>query len=469
MVAKPPSPIVELVGARLKFSRQRVEGPLQADVGEASALCSEGIVKFIQKVASIKIEDAEQIHEQVCGSILTSERQKDVLDALDSKVDVSGDTNSAGKQTMRYPEHYQSDANWLTYNTEFNKELRLQSMAVRLKACGCLKLTEPSFADAASIALSNTRVSPEELLDGTRTLKKYFSTVPPNMYMHTGPLIFPEDVTVLQASHPALWAQIQTDGAITQSRLQAAHSAIVKSKGIARKSSSALMDKPKCKRGFRALEDAISPSQYWQDPPSQHWQGPSQQQYEQRALPWYGTNYGGPSGAPPVAAPPVSPPAPPEVPEIADREQVVEEPASAGDNVKKWSDAFLAKAKLAKPMISKKDKAKQAKQDASARKKIAVACKRPAAIKVKKIEKCKLPGKSTPEKKGKTVEAWDKLSYAPKVTAPRHYGGITVYVDIGRQLYRVKPAPGSRKTIKRPLTKEGWAEVVQLVQTKCKP
>ena len=105
MAAKPPSPIVELVGARLKFSRQRVEGPLQADVEVASALCSEGLVKFIKKMASIKIEAAEQIHEQVCGSILTLERQKDILDALDSKVDVAGDGASAGKQTMRFPEH----------------------------------------------------------------------------------------------------------------------------------------------------------------------------------------------------------------------------------------------------------------------------------------------------------------------------------------------------------------------------
>ena len=150
MVAKPPSPIVELVSARLGCSRQRVEGPLHIDV--ASALCSDGLVKFMKKAATIKIEDVEQIHEQVRGSILTLEKQNEILDALDSKVDVAGDSASAGKQTMQFPGNYQAEANWHKYNNDLSRGVRLQSMAVRLRACGCTKLTELSFADAAAIA-----------------------------------------------------------------------------------------------------------------------------------------------------------------------------------------------------------------------------------------------------------------------------------------------------------------------------
>ena len=103
MAAKPSSPIVVFVAARLGFSRQRVEGPLHVDVDAASALCSEGLFKFIKKVANIKIEDVEQIHEQVCGSIRTLESQREILDALDSKVDVVGDSSGATKQEMRFP------------------------------------------------------------------------------------------------------------------------------------------------------------------------------------------------------------------------------------------------------------------------------------------------------------------------------------------------------------------------------
>ena len=219
-------------------------------------------------MATIKIEDAEQIHEQVCGSILTPEKQKEILDALDSKVDVAGDGASAGKQTMRFPEHYQAEANWHTYNTELTKEVRLQSMAVRLRACGCTKLTELSFADAAAIALSNTRHTPEELLDGARTLKKFFLAVPSAMYGHTGPTIFPEDPAALEYSHPGVWLQLQTDGAVARSKLPAAHSAIVKSRGVTRQSNAQIPDGPKSKRGFKALDYAISPPQYWQRPSS---------------------------------------------------------------------------------------------------------------------------------------------------------------------------------------------------------
>ena len=83
-----------------------------------------------------------------------------------------------GTQAIRFPEHNQSATCWHTYNTELHSEPRLQTMAARLRAIGRIKLTEPSYADAASIALSNTRVSPDDLLKGTRDLKRHFHAVP---------------------------------------------------------------------------------------------------------------------------------------------------------------------------------------------------------------------------------------------------------------------------------------------------
>ena len=125
----------------------------------------------------------------------------------------------------------------------------------------------------------------------------------------------------------------------------------------------------------------------------------------------------------------------------------------------------MQKAGGEKPALSKKERAKQAKKDAVTRKGPAATL----AIKDKKIQKCKVPGKSMPQKKVTAEKAWANLAYNPKATAPRHYGGVTVYVDIGRQLYRVKPAPGSRKTIKKLMTKTGWVEVVKLVESMGKP
>ena len=147
------------------------------------------------------------------------------------KVDMQSGIPSkqATLQVMLYPERYQSEAHWAIYgNGAVRDEDKLIAMAKRLQALGATRLTEKSFGTAAACALYRSCSSVDTALNNTRQLKFIFGQ---NKAVRLkGPAVYPEAPETLEDTHVDLWQQIQTDGPIVPSKVDAFEMSIIKAR-----------------------------------------------------------------------------------------------------------------------------------------------------------------------------------------------------------------------------------------------
>ena len=230
-----PRALITLVQQRVSFMRQKVEGPQQKTVEEVGPDCREGIKRVLQKMGSLSLEDASSIHGILADSLLVDADRKAILDLVDTKVDAEVDAEMY-KSEMTHPENYQTEQCWQVYLTEMSIDKRLETMAIQLHVCGGHKLTEPSYADATSVAMCTGQCSRDDALAHTRRLKTFFHQIASHISPAVGPPKFPELHHSLETTHPDLWAQINSNGPIVPSKLCKSQASLTKARAVCRNS-----------------------------------------------------------------------------------------------------------------------------------------------------------------------------------------------------------------------------------------
>ena len=83
-----------LVELRLRYLRQKIEGPLKKKIEEIGPARADNIVKVVASMRHVPVDEAAAIHEQVCKSLLEESQQKAILEAIDKKlINVGSNTN----------------------------------------------------------------------------------------------------------------------------------------------------------------------------------------------------------------------------------------------------------------------------------------------------------------------------------------------------------------------------------------
>ena len=121
---------------------------------------------------------------------------------------------------------------------------------------------------------------------------------------------------------------------------------------------------------------------------------------------------------------------------------------------------------LAKAPATASAKKTSAKPSSKANAKKLVATKEKAKAPAKKL--LAITDVATAGVGGSSPGAGEPLAYrGPSYAKARFYKQSTIYHDEGRGLWRVKPCPGSRKTIKKSFKvnpKQTWAELVEVIR-----
>ena len=141
----------------------------------------------------------------------------------------------------------------------------------------------------------------------------------------------------------------------------------------------------------------------------------------------------------------------------AARKRIAEKEKETKDAIK------AAKAELAKEGLLPITKGKAASAKKEAKKVVAAKVKAEPAAKVKAEPRPKVPDASPSSSSTDDSLAYRGTSYS-KV---RFYKKSTIYHDVGRQVWRVKPYLGSRSTIKKSFKanpKQAWAELVEVIR-----
>ncbi len=202
----------KLVQLRLFYLRLKIEGPLKKKIEEIGPECADNIVKFVARMRHVTVDEAAAIHEQICKSLLEESQQKAILEAIDKKVNTT--SGSPNKTELRYSEHYQSKVGWDVYTHEVSVETRLMAATRRLWVLGGERFPEPTFAEAAMIALSCAGQvwSETQALTHTRRLQALYDQIPRELYPEQGPCRYLAGLEELNDEFPALWKQIIKDG-----------------------------------------------------------------------------------------------------------------------------------------------------------------------------------------------------------------------------------------------------------------
>ena len=102
--------IVKFIRKRLEWARVRMQGPMQKNVDETNAIILPAITSTIGKVSNIDVDAAEAIAVMLSESVMSEDGEKEILEAVDRKVNILGGTRATAKQELMHPEHYQSTA-----------------------------------------------------------------------------------------------------------------------------------------------------------------------------------------------------------------------------------------------------------------------------------------------------------------------------------------------------------------------
>ncbi len=141
-----------------------------------------GLVQKILVVNTLSVEDGVLALNLVSESSFPEESQKQISQALDSKVSKGVDIVASGtdvKQTHNHLENYLTAVEWRAFDDRsLSLENKLMQMAKFLKTLHLVSPREPIIADAAVLALhAHGPLNPDVALDQTRTLKTYMSSV----------------------------------------------------------------------------------------------------------------------------------------------------------------------------------------------------------------------------------------------------------------------------------------------------
>ena len=460
--------IVKFIRKRLEWARVRVEGPMQKDVDETIALILPAILSTIGKVSNIDVDAAEAISVMLSESVMSEDGEKEILEAVDRKVNILGGTRATAKQELMHPEHYQSTATWHDFDQIEDVDSRLLGMAKRLKKCGCKILTEKSFGAATAVALHKLKVNSRSKLENTRTLKRLFASVPDADY--EGPEIYPTFPEPIRESHPALWEQIEDDGKIVSSKIDEAIMMLKQKDQPCRKS------RVGCGDGAALMAPMV---QFLNEATGQRAYGPSLAQFQHMQAMHRQLEQHQDVGPRIVYNNPNHMPGQFMQPQLAlhdiNREEV--RPEAAAAPAAALVDVAIPGATIA-PLLNTPKKALAPASDIPLgdflhqyRNKVATVPLR-KCMKIMKVMKEKAPPKKTPPKKASpkkapvkkvmkimksmkeekpaasakaTVNVKDDLSYKPEwKSLPRYYGCATIYVDKGRGMWRVKPGKARR-------------------------
>ena len=157
------------------------------------------------------------------------------------------------------------------------------------------------------------------------------------------------------------------------------------------------------------------------------------------------------------------------------RQKIVSDKADAARNRKEDADAKKAEEAAKKAVAAKasapEKKAETAKASAPAKAKGKAASANRGAKKVVaakgKAEPHTFPKVAPDVSKGGSCPD-DSLVYrGPSYDKVRYYKNATIYHDVGRSVWRLKAATGSRRTIKKSFKtnpKQAWAELVDVIR-----
>ncbi len=179
-MATKESAIVHLLRSRISYARMKIEGPMKQGEDVVIPEAVSAIVKCMQKVKQVSVEDGEALQHLLRESTFPDYAPKTILDAIDAKVDLGGGENTQRepRQTLLFPEEWQSEKCWHIYFHEKSVDTRLMCMARRLRVVGGHHLTEPSYSAAAAVALcANAGIDATEALRNTRKLKTFFRSL----------------------------------------------------------------------------------------------------------------------------------------------------------------------------------------------------------------------------------------------------------------------------------------------------
>ena len=79
------SAIVKLVRSRIAYSAMKVNGPMQAAIGDVVPQCLQSILEGIAKVPRIDLSDASELTNMIATSFLPNDSQAAILTAVDAK------------------------------------------------------------------------------------------------------------------------------------------------------------------------------------------------------------------------------------------------------------------------------------------------------------------------------------------------------------------------------------------------
>ena len=77
--------LCRLVEMRLRYMRQKVEGPMRKGIEEVGPDCCDNIIKNVSRMKKVTVDEAAGIQEQVGSSLLQDHQQKSFLETIDKK------------------------------------------------------------------------------------------------------------------------------------------------------------------------------------------------------------------------------------------------------------------------------------------------------------------------------------------------------------------------------------------------
>ena len=98
--------IVKFIRKRLEWARVRVEGPMQKDRDATIALILPAILSTIGKVSNIHVDAAEAVSGMLSESVMSEDGEKEILEAVDRKVNILGGTRATAKQELILPPNH---------------------------------------------------------------------------------------------------------------------------------------------------------------------------------------------------------------------------------------------------------------------------------------------------------------------------------------------------------------------------
>jgi hypothetical protein len=506
------SPLVQFVEARFEYLRCMHKGPNADLPEKLKIESLQGIMRQIAVVKALPVQDGITLAKMLDDGPMPSDVADQIRLAIQDKVnlgDAPGTAATQGRQMHLHLEHYQTASDWAVYADKgVEHDQKLSRMAKRMVAISLLSPTEPTCSSAVAIALHiDGPLQSPYLLAKLRRLKEFVQAMSKDLPRCDAPNNYPLIVEKFKEEFKAIYLAAYANDAPTSCPVDGLTVQFLKSTAPCRNTKAGCSEvfPQHLRMGVQSRGSAAIVNHVMQRQPS-HLSLPgfkwcSGNQMQAPAIPpmqqivWQpAANLELNPGLPGPAVPPLmaltdvqpggggqslgsspvpkpasqsSSPEPKLAPQssspepkpetVVDTKPATSLSSSLSEMVKMWQ----AKAQEAKGGNAE-EKDPDDKSDGDFGAKADGVRKRPAAAPATTCAKKAKQATTTPTTSAKKVKpataptkkpVFDKLLYQANWGKPvnkgaRYYGSVTIYCDMGRKKWRVKPYLGARLDMK---------------------